>query len=66
MFIFSVISADFSIVLSLINLDDDWYFEVLSFEDLILAFLTQSFMRLHLLATLTSSLKVFSILGESG
>ena len=58
MFIFSVIGADFSIVSSLISLDDDWYFEVLSFENLILAFLTQSFMSLHSLVTSTLLLKV--------
>ena len=58
MCIFSVISANFSIVSSLVGLDDDCYFEVLSFQDFILAFLTQSFRRLYLLATLTSSLKV--------
>ena len=47
--------------LSFISLDDDWYFEVLSFEDLVLMSLTQYFMTLHLLVTLTSLLKaVFS------
>ena len=42
--LFFVISADFSIVSSLVSLDYDWCFEVL-------AFLTQSFTSLHLLVT---------------
>ena len=46
MFIFSVANADFSIALSLISLDDDWNFEVLSFEDLILTSLLTSLLKL--------------------
>ena len=43
---------------SLISLDDDWYFEIFSLENLILAFSTQSLMSLYLLVTSTSLLKV--------
>ena len=39
MLIFPFVNVDFSILLSFISLDGDWYFEDLSFEDLILIFL---------------------------